>query len=512
MFKASLQGDTSPAPNDPPSKAYENPLTSLKQRFLSGVIWQAGVKMLSQGFSFLMSIMLARFILPEEYGLIGMAMVFTGFLNLINEIGIGSSIIREPKVSDSALRSAYGFALAVSAALFGLSQILAPVVAGFFESERVEPVIRVLAISFFFGGMRAVPWSLLAKEMRFSVISRAEALTVIVGGVTSLVLAVMGFGVWALVTGALLQQGLMALLSNLLSPRKVFPSWRLGQAMDLASFGVKVMLIRVLWYTYSNADFFIIGKLLGEKLLGFYSLAFKIALLPTEKITAIINPVCLPAFSELQNDTSSLAKYLSHLTMYLSIITFPVAFGIFAVADDFVLLFLTEQWLPAVIPMKLLSIIGLVRSVAILFPPILLARNKTKFLVYYNIALTIAMLAAFWIGASFHGINGVAAGWAIAYPIVALSLVYTTCREIGLSLLRYAATLIPATLGSLLMTAFIFLMRGSSEWPLTWGFFLTECCAGALCYAGFMFLFQRKHFFELRRSVFKRPTHAGAST
>ncbi|WP_138708194.1 lipopolysaccharide biosynthesis protein [Desulfocurvibacter africanus] len=487
-------------------------MTSLKQRFLSGVMWQAGVKMLSQGFSFLVSIMLARFILPEEYGLIGMAMVFTGFLNLINEIGIGSSIIREPKVSDSALRSAYGFALAVSAVLCGLAQILAPAVAGFFDSERVEPIIRVLAISFFFGGMRAVPWSLLAKEMRFSVISKAEALTVILGGITSLVLAVMGFGVWALVTGFMLQQGLMALLANMLSPRKVLPSWRLGQALDLASFGVKVMLIRVLWYTYSNADFFIIGKLLGDKLLGFYSLAFKIALLPTEKITAIINPVCLPAFSELQNDTSSLAKYLSHLTMYLSIITFPVAFGIFAVADDFVLLFLTEQWLPIIIPLKLLSIIGLVRSIAILFPPILLARNKTAFLVYYNILLTIVMLAAFWIGASLHGINGVAAGWAIAYPVVALTLMYATCREIGLPLLRYAATLLPATLGSLLMTAFIIALRRSSDCPLTWGFFLVECSAGALCYAGFMILFQRRRFFELRRALFKRPAQAGAAT
>lgn len=475
-------------------------------------MWQAGVKMLSQGFSFLVSIMLARFILPEEYGLIGMAMVFTGFLNLINEIGIGSSIIREPKVSDSALRSAYGFALAVSAVLCGLAQILAPAVAGFFDSERVEPIIRVLAISFFFGGMRAVPWSLLAKEMRFSVISKAEALTVILGGITSLVLAAMGFGVWALVTGFMLQQGLMALLANMLSPRKVLPSWRLGQALDLASFGIKVMLIRVLWYTYSNADFFIIGKLLGDKLLGFYSLAFKIALLPTEKITAIINPVCLPAFSELQNDTSSLAKYLSYLTMYLSIITFPVAFGIFAVADDFVLLFLTEQWLPIIIPLKLLSIIGLVRSIAILFPPILLARNKTGFLVYYNILLTIVMLAAFWIGASLHGINGVAAGWAIAYPVVALTLVYATCREIGLPLLRYAATLIPAALGSLLMTAFIFALRRSSDWPLTWSFFLVECSAGALCYAGFMILFQRRRFFELRRALFKRPAQAGAAT
>ncbi len=485
-------------------------MTSLKQKFLSGVIWQAGVKMLSQGFSFLVSILLARFLLPSDYGLIGMAMVFTGFLNLINEIGIGSSIIRAPKVSDEALGSAYGFALAVSAVLFGMAQLLAPAVAGFFEAERLEPIIRVLSISFFFGGMRAVPWSLLAKDMRFNVISKAEAATVILSGIAGLVLAAMGFGVWALVSAALLQQGSMALLSNMLSPRKVLPSWRLGRALDLAGFGVKVMLIRILWYTYTNADFFIIGKLLGERLLGFYSLAFKIALLPTEKISAIINPVCLPTFSKLQDDTPALARYLTHLSMYLSIVTFPVAFGIFAVAEDFVLLALTDQWRPVIVPLQLLSIIGLVRSLAILFPPILLARNRTGFLLYYNVLLTVVMIAAFVIG-SFHGINGVAAGWAIAYPAVALVLVYESCREIGLPLWRFTTSFIPATIGSLLMTAFIFILRGGYDWQLTWGFFLLECGAGALCYAAFLMLFQRKRLFELRRTILDRPSQAKAT-
>jgi O-antigen/teichoic acid export membrane protein len=243
---------------------------------------------------------------------------------------------------------------------------------------------------------------------------------------------------------------------------------------------------------YSNADTLIVGKLLGEKALGFYGMAFKLATMPTEKFTTVINTVTMPAFAKLQGDKERMGWFLLKLTRSVSIVTFPVCVGLFVLAEEIIHVVLTDKWLPMLVPLRALGLVGMLKSVDVIVPHMLKANGKASLLLRYNFLLLMVLPAAFGVGALW-GIEGVGYAWLIAYPALFLVLLAMSLGVVGLRMRDYFISMCPALAGSLLMGGALHLGKavlGPSLDPATALGLTSFVAGGAGVYAAYLLLFQ----------------------
>lgn len=425
----------------------------MKQKALKAIAWQSGAKIITQVFSVVVTIFLARELQPTDFGLVGMALIFTGFLDLIGEFGIGSSIIHKKSFSKEELDAIFWVTLIAGLSMFFVGALSAPLVGDFYRNDEVPVIIKTLSLGFIINSLRVVPYSILTKELKFDKRSKAEITSSLVGGGVAFGMAFTGFGVWALVLNSLAQGVCLTLMIFW------YAQWRPSLPADVRNiksvidFGMKVMVARVLWYAQSNADFLIVGRVLGEKLLGYYSMAFRLATLPTEKISAVINQVMFPTFSIIQDDRERVRIYFLKTTKYVAILTFPVLTAMFIMAEEIVTLLLTDKWLPIIFPLKALLIVGAIKSVDVIIPQVLMAKGKAGLLLKYNIALVVVLPVCFLIGCYLNGVNGVAYSWLISYPILVTSLFYAGLKEMRISFREYLRNLTPQIIGTALMAA-----------------------------------------------------------
>lgn len=428
---------------------------TLKDQTIRAFVWVSSARAVSQTFSWLISILLARVLLPSDFGLVALAWVVVGFLDLINELGVGAAIVQKKDLDTRDINAVFWLSLGTAALLYALVFVLAPSLAGFFGNEHLTMVIRLLAITVILAGFRTIPFNLLTKDLAFGKRSLAEFSSIVIGGCFSVTLALNGYGVWSLVTGTLAQHAVLTGIVFTMSAWK--PEWvfDLGRAKRLLTFGTSVMSSRVLWYTYISADSLIIGKVLGERLLGYYSMATQLSTLPVQKVTGIVNQVAFPVFSKLQEDPIGLKVYFLKITKFVALITFPTMVGLYLVSENLVRVLLTEKWLPSVEIFKLLCVIGLLKSIDAIIPNLLMAKGKPNLVVRFNLLCIVAMPAAFIIGAQ-YGIQGVGYAWLVTYPLISLYLYWHGLQETGTTWWEYSSTLAPAFVASLLMAAGIF--------------------------------------------------------
>jgi len=243
----------------------------LGQQVISALKWMAAARFLSQLASWV--ILLS----PEDYGLMAMAMAVITFLNLLAEMGMGAALIQKRDLDEGLVREAYTLAIAVNGLLYlALYQAAVPL-ASFFDETRLVDVVRVIGLQFFLLAFSIVPQSMLEKRMEFNRRAIVELVSTIAGSLFTLYLALEGMGVWSLVYGNLLRMLIRMLGLNFLYPYLRLPTWRLGRVMGIAKFGGWVTLERLLWYLYTESDIFIIGRMLGNEILGLYSVARQLA-------------------------------------------------------------------------------------------------------------------------------------------------------------------------------------------------------------------------------------------
>ena len=428
---------------------------SLSERVVDGVVWLTATRASGQVITWIITIFVIRLLTPEDYGLMGMAMLLTGVLFLLNEIGLGAAIVQKSALSAEQLSDLRWLIIAVNVALFVLLVLLAPALAGFFDEPRLSPITRVLAITFLINGVGVPSASLLQREMAFKEKASAEVIGNLAGGISTVVLAWFGYGVWSLVAGTLT----LRLVTNALycvyrRPvfRRAFSTSNIGLFMQ---FGAEVSVARILWYLSSNADSLIVGKLLGSAQLGYYNLAFQYSSLPLDKFVSILNEIAFPSFSSVQNDTARLQRHYLKLVHFVALVTFPIFIGLFLVADSAIVVLLGARWLPVAVPLKLLCIVSCFRAIEVINSPVMLARGRPRVVALNTLIAAIVLPISFYVGAHSGGINGVAVAWLVTRPFLfALGMFFTT-RVVEIGFGRYMSGLWHPVAGSLVMVAVV---------------------------------------------------------
>src|SRR5262245_59355133 len=218
-------------------------------------------------------------------------------------------------------------------------------------------------------------------------------------------------------------------------------------------FGGGVTFSGLLWYVYTNADFLVVGRMLGTNALGFYNMAWNISKMPRDRLWALLSPLTLPLFSRSLKDREQMGEALCKVSTALAIVTIPADTGLAVVARDAVEVVLGPKWLDAVPVLRLLCVFGIVRALSVLWAPALFASGRTASVVRFNLACAVLLPVGFILGAR-RGLVGVAYVWAVMYPVMALvGLLPPTLRATHLTLARYARAIAHPFVASAVMVA-----------------------------------------------------------
>ena len=434
-------------------------MSQLKKQTVKGVAVLGAGKGAGRLISFVNTIILARILSPEDYGLMAMAMVVAGFIGFFNEIGLGSAIIQRKDITENQLNGAFSIAVFASLILYGVTCLLAPYVGDFYNNPQIADMLEVLAISFVIGAFSTVSNALISKNMQFKALAGIELISIVTQAVLTLCFAFLGYKAWSLVYGFIISQFIRSLFVYIFAGWKPTRFGVFKEAITLIKFGLTVTYSRLTWYAYTKAATLIIGKTSGEKELGIYTMAATLADLPTSHITSLIRQVASPVFAKLQDDLTQLNNMLCGFTAGLSLITFPLLTGIIITAPELIPILLGEQWLAVIFPMQVLALVGLFRSLSPLLTQALTSVGKVGITAKYTTICSIIVPTAVLIGVIWQGINGVAITLSITYSVLTLFLLLLCRKHIDLSLRQYFSTLATPLSGSLAMVCGVFIVN-----------------------------------------------------
>ena len=420
----------------------------------SGLAWTAGAKWATQVLSWASTLIVARLLTPADYGIIGMAGVYLGFVQMVSEFGLGTALIQNRDLDRTQIARINGLSVLIGVALFALSCALALPIALFFHEHAVRLVVLVLASTYVITSLQVVPRALLARELRFRGLAAIESAEALIQTVATLAFAIAGARYWAIVFGSIVAKVGSTAMLLIVRPHRVAWPRQLSQLHRVLTFGWQVVVSRLAWYAYSNADFAVVGRLLGEKALGAYSFGWNIASIPADKLNTVLGRVIVPILAEVQGDAAAVARYLLRLSEGLAVLVLPASVGMALVAPQFVQFALGERWMAAVVPLQLLSVHVTVRCINSVFAQALLAIGDTRQSMRVGLWQLAAMPALFVVGAKLWGVPGVALMWLIGHPLVTFPpLILYSSRRIRMPLRLLAEALWPASAGTAVMAA-----------------------------------------------------------
>lgn len=370
------------------------------------------------------TIVLARLLTPQDFGLIGMVTVIIAFATMFKNAGLNTATIQRDRIAPDQISTLFWINVAISIFLGICIVIGAPIVAAFYGRPELSPVTAVLAISFVVQGLTIQHSALLRRHMRFGVLAIEQVLAALVSLTVTTIMALLGWRYWALVGGTITSSIAMLLLTYYFCPWRPGSIKRNTGVRQMLKFGGHITGFDFVNYFARNSDNILIGKYIGADGLGFYAKAYQLFMMPLQQIRGPIAQVALPVLSSLQYFPDKYRKYYKSILDILSILVTPISVYCAIEAHFLINFVLGEQWMAAVPVFRILAIGGIIISVAGTRGLILMSCGKSKRYLKWGLANAVITVSSFAIGLRF-GIVGVATAYtATTYIILVPSLFY----------------------------------------------------------------------------------------
>lgn len=431
---------------------------SLKKRTFWGAIWNSLSSVSLTGLNFMITAILARLLTPNAFGVMGMIQTTIALINMMNQFGLAPAIIQGENLNQKRLSSLFWFNMIVGFIMTAIVFFSSNLIALFFNQPELEELLKLISMVFTIVSFSFIQQSLLKKEMKFKELFNINIIATISYGIITIVLALNGLGVKALVLGYISKNFIMTIIIIVFyrwTPNLIFD---FKIIKDLLNFGIYVFGSSFLNYFKRNLDYLLIGKFLGSNALGYYTLAYKLMLVPVQKIGGVINSTFLPAFSEIKNNKVSIKKYYLNVLNLISLITFPMMGGLFIVAPEFILTVYGENWIPVILLIEILSITGATQSLATTAGTILLSQGRSDISFKYNIFTLFFLSIAMFIGLNW-GITGVASGVTVYNLLVFWVSMYITGTLINMNLKEVVRFIKKPFLYTLFMMIIVYLTK-----------------------------------------------------
>lgn len=472
---------------------------SLTEAAARGVLWATISRFLSQALFFITTAVLARFLLPEHFGVVRMASLFIGLMTVISDQGLSAAIIQRQSLADHILPTAFWLSLGMGVIFFLVSVVASPLVAAFFNNAQVQYVVAVSAASFLIVPLGTVHRGLLNRELAYRKLAYSEIGGTVAYTLIAIGLATAGGGVWSIVIGGLVNNLVAIVILWQIYPWRPKLSPSKEELRKLFSFSSYVIGTNIFNYLGANVDYVFVGRLLGSAELGYYTLAYTIATIPQNSLTPVLGRVSLPALSRIQNEEDRLQRGYLKLVAITALVTFPLLAGMMVVAPHFVRVVYGVQWLNAITPLQLLCVAGAIYAIGSMMGPALLAKGRPDATFLLSLIRLLSLSAFVALGVKF-GINGVAAS--ISLYTLSLLFVFQAVvnRTLRMKMLSYLKALWPAVFGSAVMIGVVLTARlafnaigVTSDWARLVGLSLL----GALTYLACIWLLFADSLFEI---------------
>ncbi|MFB5283678.1 lipopolysaccharide biosynthesis protein [Peribacillus sp. Hz7] len=318
---------------------------NLKNKVVSGLFWTFGERMMTQGVSFTLSIILARLLMPNEFGAVALILIFINLANVFVSHGIGESLIQKKNANETDFSTIFYCSLGISIFLYVLLFLSAPHIANFYDNSELVQVLRILALVIPVSSIRTIQEAYVSKKMIFKKFFFSNFAGTLVSGLIGILMAYYGFGMWALVAQYLINTivGTIVLFFTVQwKPRLLFS---INSAKDLMGFGWKLMAANFINIVYNESRGLIIGKIYTMADLAYFNRGNQFPGLIISNINTAISNVVFPAMAEVNDDISRLKAVTRRAMKITAYLVFPLMIGLMSVAHSLVLVLLTEKWL-----------------------------------------------------------------------------------------------------------------------------------------------------------------------
>jgi teichuronic acid exporter len=431
---------------------------TLKSKAIGGVFWSFLERVGQQGISFFIGIILARLLLPEQFGLVGMLSLFIEIARAFVDSGFGAALIQRKKATDADVCSIFYFNLLVGLLAMGLLCLLAPWAADFYQQPILTPLMRVLSVTLVINSFAGVHTALLSKRIDFKTQLKVSVAATLLSGVIGITLAVRGFGVWSLaaqyISNSLFRTTFLWAL-NTWRPKLIF---RFAALREMFGFGSKLLASGLINTMFENIYLVVIGRLFSASHLGLYVGARRVQNMATANITGVVTQVAFPVFSTLQDDPVRLKRSMRKAMVMLALVNFPIMAGLTLVARPVICLLMTEKWAAAVPWLQLLCLAGLLYPFQALHLNVLMARGRSD--LFFRLEVIKKILIVMLIALTYRwGVTGMLWGQ-VAMSVLGYYInSYYTTRLIGYRLGEQFADLAPYAAVSALMGGGVYLVH-----------------------------------------------------
>lgn len=332
---------------------------SLKARTYRALSWSFVESIGLRGVQFVVGIVLARLLFPEQFGLIGMLTIFMSVAESLLDSGFGSALIQKRNVTPTDICSIFYFNIVVGLLATGLICIVTPWISAFYNQPILIPLTRVLSLTIIINSFGMIQNIMFIKQINFKILTKVSIIASVMSGIIGVTLAAFGFGVWSLVIQQISSAFFRTVSLWFFSPWRPALIFSFSALREMFGFGSRMLFSGLLNQIFDNIYLLVIGKLFSATDLGFFTRAKTFQELPSQTLSGMVGRVTFPVFSIIQDDPMRLKMGMKKALTILSLINFPMMVGLTVIARPLVLVLLTEKWAECIVYLQLFCLVGL---------------------------------------------------------------------------------------------------------------------------------------------------------
>ena len=424
--------------------------SELVNKILTGARWATVLRLGAQIFSWVSTIIVVRFISPEDYGLNSMLSSPLILMMLLSTLGLEAALVQARHLNRDELQSTFGWLLVVNGVLFLSYFFGGTLLASYFNEPRLEALAKVLAFIFLLVPFRVIPNAMLDRDLDFKLRAQLEITASLVAALATVLMAYFGAGVWALVIGVVVNKTLLAILLMIFKPWFIMPTLHFATTKRMMVVGGIITLSGFLALISDQLITLIAGPTLGATILGIYGMSAELASLPLSKFMPVINQTMLPAFARFQEDRAAATHYFEKLLGVTSLAFIPMMVGMACVADTLVLTVFGDKWAASILPLIIMSLGMAFRMLALQLKTVLMSMGRADLSLKSHM-LQLILLLPLTIYAMTYGVFGLMLAWVVTELLVMLATVQMSKAILDVTFTSLLRCYRPALLSSSIM-------------------------------------------------------------
>ena len=476
----------------------------MSSKIVNSFFWKLLERVLAQGISFVVQVVLARILLPEDFANLAIIAAIANYATIFIQSGLSVALIQKENLEKEDVSTLLIASLATASFFYLIVFFIAPVIANAYSADILKPTLRVLGIMLFLNAINSIQLAMLQREMKFKQIFIRSIIAVPIAGAISIVMAIKGLGLWALVSYNVINAFLMVTICFLTNRLKVGWKFSWARAKTLYSFSVKILFASLISGLYDTTRTFVVGKKYSKDDLAYYDKAYTYSSYIVQVVSYSISTVVLPVLSRQQSDIELVKSTTRRAVSMSCFIMFPILLGIALVSKPLVLLLLTDKWADCAIFLALFCLLRIPESIIAIDKQAYYAIGKSGICLIYEIILCAMNFAALF-STLYFGVIYIAIG-AVCVEYIALIIIFIiSWKTYGYSFKDRFFDLLKPTISSLLMCGCVYLVGLLTIG--TFKVFLLQVVCGIIIYFLSSFLIKDRNLFDclcVVKNIFKR--------